>query len=161
MSLKLPDSIISSQDLKSLAQEVRSYNRWLSHGLIKQRAGGGEVDPRPALSPTTVTVIQDWAQGKPVSQSMMDDLILELEDFSETAPQLTITLAAPPAGGLKRILSNWCRQNIDPAILVNFSFDSTLLGGMVVRHGSHIFDWSFRRQILTNLPKFPEVMRRV
>jgi hypothetical protein len=32
---------------------------------------------------------------------------------------------------------------------------------MVVVHGSRIYDWSFRRQILATREKFPEVLRNV
>ena len=74
---------------------------------------------------------------------------------------MSITLAAPAGAGLKRTLAEWCRQNIDENLLVHFDFNATLLGGMVVNYGSRIFDWSFRRRILEDRAKFPEVLRRV
>jgi F0F1-type ATP synthase delta subunit len=70
-------------------------------------------------------------------------------------------LAAPPSNGIKKTLVAWCRKNIATDILVNFDFNSTLLGGMVVRYGSHVFDWSFRRKILEEHSKFPGVLRNV
>jgi len=62
---------------------------------------------------------------------------------------------------IQKNLVNWCRENIAPNILITFQFNATLLGGMVIRHGSNIFDWSFRRQILAARNNFPEVLRRV
>ena len=53
-----------------------------------------------------------------------------------------------------------CRP-VAPDVLVNFQFNATILGGMVVRYGSHVYDWSFRRQILAKRDTFPEVLRRV
>lgn len=161
MKLKLPASILSPQDLKALILEVREYSRWFSHGLIKQRAAAGKISPQPPISAAAVAVIKDWSGGKPLTQTGLDELIAALEEFERTAPQVTITLAAPAAGGLKQTLAGWCRQNLEPGVLVNFAFDATLLGGLVVRYGSRIFDWSFRRQILAARGRFPEVLRRV
>jgi F0F1-type ATP synthase delta subunit len=44
---------------------------------------------------------------------------------------------------------------------VNFNYNRSLLGGMVVRAGSRVFDWSFRRQIIGAEEKFTEVFHRV
>jgi F0F1-type ATP synthase delta subunit len=88
-------------------------------------------------------------------------LLEDLEDYLETAPHISITLAAPASKKLKQALMDWCRTNINADILVDFSFNSSLLGGLVVRYGSHIYDWSFKRQLMANLSKFPEVLRRV
>jgi F0F1-type ATP synthase delta subunit len=74
---------------------------------------------------------------------------------------MTITLAAPATTGIKKQLTAWCRDNVAPDVLVRFEFNQTLLGGMVVRFGSHIYDWSLRRQILDGRTKFPEVLRNV
>jgi F0F1-type ATP synthase delta subunit len=50
---------------------------------------------------------------------------------------------------------------VAPNMLVDFKFNSTMLGGMVVQYGSHIYDWSFRQRILDARDKFPEVLRSV
>jgi F0F1-type ATP synthase delta subunit len=84
-----------------------------------------------------------------------------LEDFSDSAPRVTVTLAAPAPNSLKQTIALWFRENIAPNTLVNFKFNSTILGGMVVVYGSRIYDWSFRRQILVSREKFPEVLRNV
>jgi F0F1-type ATP synthase delta subunit len=84
-----------------------------------------------------------------------------LREFEESAPHITLTLAAPAPNGLKKTLISWCRDNIDKNILVDFKFNATILGGMVVVYGSRIFDWSFKRQILAAREKFPEVLRNV
>ena len=85
----------------------------------------------------------------------------ELEARLKTAPRATITLAAMPSEGMKRDISTWMRQNIEPSLLMEFSYNSALLGGMVIRIGSHIYDWSFRRQILVSAGEFTKVLRRV
>lgn len=161
MKIKLPDGISSAQDLKSMILEVREYAKWLSHVEVKKRTGIKQHSDPPVISRVAIEVIRDFADKQLITSASLNELINGLEDQLESSPTITITLAAPPPIELKKSLSAWCRKNIKPDILVNFQFNSTLLGGMVVRYGSHVFDWSFRRQILNQRQKFPEVLRHV
>lgn len=161
LSLELPPSVCSQQDVKTLVLEVREYARWYSQASIKKRLKLKRTVPQPTLSPGATELIHDWSIKKPLSTQSLDELIGALEALAVNAPGLTIVLAAPATGNLKKTLVSWCRKNIAPDILVSFEFNSTLLGGLVVRYGSRIFDWSFRRQILENSSKFAEVLRHV
>lgn len=161
MALQLPNSVSSAQDLASLIREVREYARWYSQANIKQRVKAGEIPKPPEMSASATELIQAITTKGDLSQDILDKLIALLEDFKSTAPSLTITLAAPAPGDLRQTLVTWFRKNVDPNILVTFKFNATLLGGMVVSYKSHIFDWSFRRQILANRRKFPEILRNV
>lgn len=140
-----------------LVIEARDYSRWVTHDLIKKRVNPKQKSEPPVLSPTTNELIQ----MNSVDQNNLNELIESLENYVDNATSITVTLAAPPTGDIKASLTSWCRKNIASNILVNFRFNRTLLGGMVVRYGSHIFDWSFRRQILESGNNFPEVLRRV
>lgn len=162
MRLRLPDSICTEQDVQTLVLEVRSYAKWFSQHAIKKRLKirGGAGD-KPDLSPAAQELLHDWDVQKPISTSSLDELISALDGFKDTAPRMTITLAAPPPPGLKKKLTGWCRKNVAPDVLVNFQFNSELLGGMVVRYGSRIFDWSFRRQLLEARESFPEHLHSV
>lgn len=161
MKLNLPDSVSSAQDLSALTMEIHEYAKWFAHNAIKERAHAKRGVPPPIVSAGALELIRSCSGTKLLTQKSLDDLIHELELFKKTASIITITLAAPPTGDIKATLVAWCRKNISKNILVNFRFNSTLLGGMVVRFGSHVFDWSFRRQILNERSKFPEVIRRV
>lgn len=160
----LPDSLSSPQDLGAVILEIRGYARWASHAAIKQRAGVRKTtaaDAAPVLSPAAAELVATVGDAGRPSGPALDGLIKTLETYRKSAPTITITMAAPPTNGLKQTLVAWCRANISPDALVSFAFSSSLLGGMVVRYGSHVYDWSFRRQILDNRSKFPEVLRRV
>lgn len=161
MKLQLPSSVSSARDVTSLMFEVREYAQWFSHNVIKQRVGSKKMTDQPELTPVAAELIRNWGAKEQLSQKRLDELLEELENFKKSAPVLTVTLAAPAPGEVKQNIVAWCRENIAPNVLINFRFNSTILGGMVVRHGSRVFDWSFRRQILTNKEKFAEVLRRV
>ena len=161
MKLQLPSSVASQQDIQALLAEVHAYAKWFSHNDLKKRLRVKRVSEPPVLSPAASQLIHDWDVLKPLSVHSLDELLAALAAYRDSAPSLTLILAAPPTGGLKKELVEWCRQHIAPNALVNFEFNSTLLGGLVVQYGSHIFDWSFRRQILEASTRFPEVLRHV
>ena len=159
--LKLEDTVSSPQDVKALVMEIHEYARWFAHNYIKKRVHARNIAPEPEISSAAKAVIRTWGAGKELNTKSLDELIATLEDYANTAPVLTVTLAAVPSTGLKRQLVGWCRDNLAPNVLINFQFNATLLGGMVVRSGSHVYDWSFRRTILAERERFPEVLRRV
>lgn len=155
MKLDLPNDICSPQDLSDLTVEMREYAKWLKHETIKQKTGVKASNDSPALSPSGTKILNG------IDIAKIDDLIEALEDYAKNAPSITITLAAIPTVAVKEKLTKWCRNNLADNILVNFRYSSAILGGMVVRYGSRIFDWSFRRQLLTTKNNFAEVMSRV
>jgi len=161
MTPQLQNSVASPQDLKEAILGVRRYARWFAQAALKQRVSGGQPEPQPMVAPAAAQIINQWAGQKPLSSASLDELITDMEAFATSAPRMVITLAAPAPGDLKRQLVDWCRRNVAPDVLVDFRFNSSLLGGLVVSYGSHVYDWSFRRQILAAKDKFPEALRHV
>jgi F0F1-type ATP synthase delta subunit len=162
----LPNSVFSPQDLAAVILEIKLYARWAAHAAVKQQLKQSFTSQSPSLTSAASELLRPYQKqtgqqtGHQLAKSC-EQLIHDLSELKARAPIVTITLAAPPAKDTKTLLVSWCRQNIGPGVLVTFQFNSTLLGGMVVRFGSHIYDWSFRRQILENRGKFAEVLRRV
>lgn len=165
MKLELPDSISSTQDLAGLILELGGFARWFSRNAILRRVSSKKRKNRdanePVLSPAATEMIRVWTAKNPMTGISLAKLIKTLEKSKSSALTVTITLASPPTGEVKARLVAWCRKNIAPDIMVTFTFNATILGGMVVRFGSRIFDWSFKRQILAARESFPEVLRRV
>jgi hypothetical protein len=161
MKLQLPNSVSSAQDVGALTLEIKEYTKWFTHNAIKQRVNAKRGAPPMEISPAAHELIRNWCGKKLLTAQILDELLDALESFQRTAPSLTITLAAPANNSAKLTLVTWCRENIAPDVLVSFQLNTTLLGGMVVRYGSRVMDWSFRRQILASRANFPEVLRRV
>lgn len=161
MTIKLNDEISSVHDLQALILELKDYTKWYSHDSLRRLVNPGRDSDEPILSEAAKNTLHEFTDKNLSTRSAIDQLILSLEHLAKNAPQMTITLAAPPTHGIKKQLVSWCRENLSHSVLINFEFRSGLLGGMVVQSGSHIYDWSFRRQILEAGPKFPEVLRNV
>jgi hypothetical protein len=160
--IKLPETICTPQDLTELLVEIREYAKWYEHESVKQRSG--TKTPRstqPVLSVSTATYLRAASTNGSLQAAQLDTIIHELESYKAAAQTITITLAAPAPERIRTLLTAWCRESLSPTILVSFEYNRTLLGGMVVRYGSHVHDWSWRRSLLTTKTSFSEVLARV
>lgn len=161
MSLALPASVSSAQDVTALCLEVQQYAKWYSQYANAAKRSIAYKEPQPDITPIASEIIRQWGKESALSQDSLDQLVKELANKTKSAPTMTITLAAPATSDVKKALVGWARESINPDILITFRFNSTLLGGMVVRAGSQIFDWSFRRVILNERQKLREIISRV
>ena len=161
MKQPLPKTVISAEDIAELILEIKMYARWFSHESIKTRTHARHSSEPPHISAAALELLFSSHARTHLTTDTIEVLIATLEDYQKNAPSITVTLAAPPTQAVKEAIVEWCRHNLTPHILVRFDFNTTLLGGMVIRSGSHIFDWSFKRQILSQRRLFPEVLRRV
>jgi len=157
----IPASVSSPSDITTLILEVRAYAQWYGQYANAQRTGSRYKTPQPELSEVASEVIRAWAKEAPLTSARIDELTANLEHIQKTAPVITITLAAAATTEVKRALVTWCRAHIHDDILVTFRFNATILGGMVVRYGSRVYDWSFRAAIMNGRRRFPEVLSRV
>lgn len=161
MKSNVYDLIQTPQDLKSLILDVRKYARWYLHNDIKKRAAVSAGEELAVVSQAAAQLIRELATDNGLTQAGLDALIAELEEVFARSPVARITLAAPPSAGLKKKLVDWCRQYMAKDVLVDFQFSASILGGLVVQYGSHVHDWSFRRQILASRYKFAEILHHV
>lgn len=162
MKSNLPASIVSPQDLTMTIREIQDYVAWATHETIKNRVGSkATLTPQPELGAAATELVGAWSKSKGTSADSYRQLIEVLERIAKSAPTLTITLAGPAPQHVKEHLVAWCREHLSENILVSFKFNRTLLGGMVVRAGSHIYDWSLHRKLMDNGHAFTEVLRSV
>ena len=161
MKLVVPDTVASAQDLAIVIRDVQSYSKWASRELIKQKVAGKSAGTQPIVGKEASDIIRTWSEGEPITQASIDALVQSLEDYKKTAPTITITLAAIPAGDVKAKLAAWCRKELSQNVLISFRLNRNILGGMVVSYGSHIHDWSFKRKLLESNTQFSEVLASV
>jgi F0F1-type ATP synthase delta subunit len=68
-----------------------------------------------------------------------------------------LTLGAPATRTLKRQLTVWFRSQIHPDSLLTFAARSDIGGGLILRAGSRVYDFSFRSKILENKSRIMEL----
>ncbi len=161
MNASLPPQVVSAQDLTVVIHELADYTSWATHETIKQRVGVAGRQEVPVISPAATELLSTWANEHGNSVESYRQLIETLERVIASSPTITITLAGPAPQAVREHLVTWCRKNLSANVLVTFAFNRTLLGGMVVRAGSRIFDWSLRRRLMDHGREFTEVLARV
>ena len=162
MKSNLPASIVSVQDLTMVIREIQDYTAWATHEIIKQKAGARKpLTPAPELTAAATELVSVWGKTNGASADSYRQLVEALERIAKSAPTITVTLAGPAPQHVKEHIVSWCRENLSDNILVSFKFNRTILGGMVVRAGSHIYDWSLHRKLIDNGQHFTEVLDRV
>lgn len=161
MKLNLPDEIISGEDLRSVIEELKDYQSFIRHGQIKSHVSKRSSGAGPELSSPAAALLSIAMERHPLNLEVMDNLISELQKMYSSSPKLKIILAAVPNHAIKKQIATWIRQNTNQDALIDFSYNQSLLGGMVVTVGSHIFDWSLRRGILAEQPKLNEMIAHV
>ncbi len=159
--LQLPANIISPQDLARLEIEVMAFADWFHHNAIKQEMNIAKGTAMPGMSAECIAMLRGVGENGKITQAQLDGLLGNIQKSRQSAPTISVTLAAPAGTQLKQQIAEWCRRELDATMLVDFRFNATILGGMVVRYGSHVFDWSFRRAVLNKRSEFVEVLRRV
>lgn len=158
MKLKISEDIISPQDLQAVITELKQYSKWLIHNEVKLRVINKKDPNEPLLSIEASDLLNQWFNNQQLSATSLSKLVVSLDEYLVNANTIRITLAGMPSSGLKKRLTKWCRQSLSPSVLIDFRYNRSLLGGMVVNCGSHIYDWSFRRKILNSKDNLEEVL---
>ncbi|MFI5240570.1 MAG: hypothetical protein ACHQUB_02585 [Candidatus Saccharimonadia bacterium] len=160
MKYKLPDSLYTPQSIHQVLAELVAQRVWMQHEQIKTQVIGssGELSTTPVVSKWTSELIKVNNLSTPEA---IDEISAELTTLLDKAPRIHFTFAAPPLELTKIRFVDWVRTELHPNALVEFDFYSGILGGVVVRTGSHTLDWSFRMQLLAARGRFAEVLRNV
>ena len=161
MKLSLSEDIISSEDLRSVIEELKDYQGFIRHAQIKSRSTKRSSGSGPDLSRPAADMLSAAMEHHPLNLEELDHLSGELEKMYQSSPKIKIILAAVPTNGIKKQITTWVRQNVDAGMLIDFSYNQALLGGMIMTAGSRIFDWSLRRVILAAQPSLNEMIAHV
>lgn len=162
MSFRLSEDIISTEDLRDVSEEIKRFKQWFSHNQIKLKVTQHhKAANRPELSDAAEDLLNQARDNKELTIAKIESLLDYIDDCLRKSPTVRITLAAIPSSAVKHQIVAWLRANISSSILTDFRFNTSLLGGMVVISGSHIYDWSVRRQLLDSKDKLSGVLSRV
>ncbi len=158
MAFNLPSNINTPQLLEAVGFEIERLRGWLSDSEVKQKVGAVPA-AEPSRSPETQALIDGWLDGTALTADALAGLSAELAKLKPVTVHLT--LAALPGESLKVTLIEWFRKNCRPDLLISFSADRTIGGGLVIRTPNRIFDYSFKQRLIDGRTKIPELIRHV
>lgn len=153
-----PPAVITTEQVKYVLGEYAALKEWLKAYERSVKAGAITKSPRPALSAEALMFL-----GKKDPQSLkgpeLEALISKVETALHASPQVHISLPALPQADIREDLVSWFRNNISPKVLLSFSADSTLGGGMAVRTRNHLYNFSLRRLLWEQRSLIPGLLR--
>ena len=159
MVFKLPEEIETPEQLAAAAYEIQRYADWLDSNKVRHKTGAPKLATQPALAPQSTAVLEAWQADHPADKPALEELVTTLEGFQPPIIHITLVDIATPA--LLHKLVTWVRANGDPKTLVQLVADSTIGGGVVIRTPNHLYDHSFRSQLLAHRSALTKVIANV
>jgi hypothetical protein len=155
---ELPAAVYSPQLLESVIYDVQVYLDWVRQNQIRRKVGT-KLKEEPNHSDETVLVIEAWLAGQPPTLEAIEDLLEHLKALK--LPTVHVTLAALPNRTQRETLVKWFRTNTTPHLLVSFVADRNLGGGIVVRTPNHVYDYTWKQELVAARDKLAGILRRV
>lgn len=157
MSVALPATIASRQDVARLRTEVERYRAWVQQYHNAAKRDIQYQHEQPALSEAAIVIIRQWLAEK----KSLDTLIADLATIAKTASSITLTLAGPAPASVQAQLVTWARNNLSEQLLIEFRWNAQILGGIVARTDTSIHDWSHRQLLMNSRDKLIERLSHV
>ncbi len=158
--VRLPVDLYSPDQLGAIILELRSYIAALHDALVRDQVAHTQNVAAPHTSALLMGVLRS-ANVSPTDQAEVEKVLKELEAIRSKAPAAHLMMAALPNRELKRRLVEWFRDEIHPYMLLTFATRTDIGGGVVIQAGSHIYNYSFREQILGHKNRISEIYNSV
>ncbi|HSX48330.1 MAG TPA: F0F1 ATP synthase subunit delta [Candidatus Nanoarchaeia archaeon] len=141
--------------------ELEQYLGWRRRQDTRKKVGATTKAAEPfLLSPEMSDLLGMTEDAAMLSTGELEAWQTRLADWLKK-PVVHLTFAVPPTVGIKADMVKWFRKEISPDILVRFSINRNIIGGLVVRTTGRIYDFSFRKQFLAHQNLIPEILHRV
>lgn len=156
MAYKLPIKVYSPDHIRFCIEELESYA-----GALDKDARGSTNAGSWGLSSESSALVEMLPKAKKDEAEAMRALVEWLNGYLSASRVIGITLAAPGSHKLKEELVTWLRENVAKDILVEFSVNPDIAGGMVMRSTNRIYDMSFRSLLLNKPERFTRILENV
>lgn len=159
VTVRLPVDLYSPEQLSAIIIELRGYIGTLRDTAVRAKAAHATAGA-PHASALLVGTLHESATS-PTDQPATEKLLKELEAIRDKAPAVHLMMAALPNRDLKRKLTEWFRDEIHPCALLTFATRADIGGGLILQAGSHVYNYSFREQILNHKARISEIYNSV
>jgi hypothetical protein len=160
VAVRLPLDLYSPEQLSAIIIELRGHISSLRDASVRAKASHTATSEPVHTSALLLGVLRESGVS-PTDQPADEKLLKELEAIRNKAPAVHLMMAALPNRDLKRKLTDWFRAEIHPYTLLTFAVRADIGGGVIVQAGSHVYNWSFREQILNHKSRISEIYHSV
>lgn len=159
-AVRLPVDLYSPDQLSAVILELRAHTSALRDAAVRAKTTGATITA-PAHTSALLLGALKGAGVSTTDQAGAEKLLRELEAIRDKAPAVHLMMAALPNRDLKRKLTEWFRSEIHPYTLLTFATRADMGGGVIIQAGSHVYDFSFRQQILGHKARISEIFKSV
>ncbi len=159
-SLKLPNTISSTDQIVAFIEDLTDYQSYIRKLSVAARA---EVErpaglESPSMPIELVNFLKAQFGEEEVSIDQLEDIKIFFREVYSSSLTVHIMMAYLPNTSERTEMVHWFRDNIAPNILINFTQNSDMIGGLIVRTRAKIFDMSFRTVLLANKARLAELI---
>ena len=158
--VQLPLDLYSPEQLSAIIIELRAHNSAVRDANVRSKATH-EQSPAPVHTSALLMATLREAGVGPTDESALEKLLKQLEVIRDRAPAVHLMMAALPNRDFKRKLTDWFRAEIHPYAMLTFATRMDIGGGIIIQAGSHIYNYSFREQILSHKQRISEIYNSV
>jgi hypothetical protein len=159
--LRLPIDLYSADQLSAAMLELHDYIGVLRDEAVRAKAKGNAARADSMHISAFLLGLFHGAGLAPDDRAAAESLLHALEIIRSKAPIVHITLPALPNRTFKRKLTVWFRSEVHQHTFLTFTTRSDIGGGIMVQAGSHLYDFSFRQQLLGNKHRIAEIFNGV
>lgn len=161
MASKLPASLYAPEQIEAVLFQLDDYLGVRRREDTKRRANVVSKGPAADLNWTSELegVIGTAEQAAQLSLADLETKVKEITSWRDF-PVVSLTLPVRPPAKLKTQLVEWFRREISAQVLIKFSVNSGIIGGIIVRTPQRIHDFSFRRRLEDNQSKIPQMFQQ-
>lgn len=160
MTFKLPLQLYSPRQIDAYLIELDFYLTWLREQDVKRRAKAAKADASPLTAELT-SFLNVFTDNKTDDAREVEKAVIYLKRLKQHAPLVHVTFPTFASASIRESVVEWFRKNVSDEILVAFTVDTSILGGIIVRTVNNIYDYSFINRLIKDRRKFPEIMRHV
>lgn len=142
MSLRLPLSVMTKQDLHRLVREVEALDNYILQNSIR----GQKSAALPRLTNTLETLISDNKYDI-LDDKTRNSLLRVLQDLLTSAPVIHMSFAIEPSSFMTQKIVEWFRTEVHPALMLHTGVQPTIAAGCVMRTANKFFDFSLRQHL--------------
>lgn len=153
-----PPSVVTTAQVKYVLGEFEALKEWVKTYDRSVKVGAITKSPRPTISAEAVMFLAKKDPQTLVAADI-ETIITKVETALQSSPQIHISLPSLPQNEIRLDLAGWFRNNISPKVLLSFSADSTLGGGMALRTRNHLYNFSLRRLLWEQRSLIPGLLR--
>jgi len=155
MSLKLPVSVMTKQDLHRLIREVEALDNYILQNSIR----GQQSAALPRLTATLETLIRD-NELDIMNNKARTTLGEILTGLLRTAPVIHMSFAIEPSSFMTQKIVSWFRSEVHPALMLHTGIQPTIAAGCVMRTSNKYFDFSLRQHLQASQNMLMESIRK-